>query len=373
VSDLSCSDEKPIKILHLIDSGGLYGAEKMLLSLCKEQIKKGLDVAILSCGKPGEALKVIETEAEKSSIPLIAWRMAPGFNFEGMKDIWLRIEQGGFTVLHSHGYKFNVLLALTRKGHPPRIVSTVHGYTESKFLSKGWAYQIIDRLLLSRLDSITFVNTSQALPWYLWLLYRRKIGFIANGIDLSTPCPERIHAKSLRKFLIVGRLSPEKGHIYAFEALKLLLRKSTDCSLTVAGEGPLKAELLSAVKREGLQANVEFLGFVKDMGGLYRKHDAVLMPSLTEGLPITLLESIRCEIPVFATAVGAIPTLLTTPFLVEKKGSGESLYEALLKWEMLDTNLQQQAIATVSKRLREQCSLERMTECYLKVYKRKAA
>ncbi|WP_197469076.1 hypothetical protein, partial [Oleiphilus sp. HI0125] len=87
---------------------------KMLLTLCSEQIKQGLQSTILSCGTVNEEPKAIELEAKKLGIDVILWRMKSGLNRPGMHDIWKLIVEEGFTLLHSHGYKFNVLLALTR-------------------------------------------------------------------------------------------------------------------------------------------------------------------------------------------------------------------------------------------------------------------
>ncbi|WP_197469011.1 glycosyltransferase, partial [Oleiphilus sp. HI0125] len=160
--------EPTIKVLHLIDSGGLYGAEKMLLTLCSEQIKQGLQSTILSCGTVNEEPKAIELEAKKLGIDVILWRMKSGLNRPGMHDIWKLIVEEGFTLLHSHGYKFNVLLALTRHSYPQvKVVATVHGYTTPKRFSKGWIYQWADKLLLIRLDAIIYVNQFVGMPSFL--------------------------------------------------------------------------------------------------------------------------------------------------------------------------------------------------------------
>jgi len=71
-----------VKVLHLIDSGGLYGAEKMLLGLVSEQLKLGLYPLILSAGAPGIEEKALEAEARRLGLPLKLWRMKPGFNLK---------------------------------------------------------------------------------------------------------------------------------------------------------------------------------------------------------------------------------------------------------------------------------------------------
>jgi hypothetical protein len=101
-----------LKVLHLIDSGGLYGAEKMLLSLVQEQLKQGLDPMILSAGEPGTDEKPIEAEARNKGLPVTAWRMAPGLNLKESWKILKWAQDNKYQLLHSHGFKFNVLLGM---------------------------------------------------------------------------------------------------------------------------------------------------------------------------------------------------------------------------------------------------------------------
>ena len=80
-----------MRVLHLIDSGGLYGAEKMLLTLVSEQMAAGLLPTVLSAGETGIQNKPIEVEARRLGIPVIPWRMNPGFNLKAARDILLSL------------------------------------------------------------------------------------------------------------------------------------------------------------------------------------------------------------------------------------------------------------------------------------------
>ena len=89
-----------LKVLHLIDSGGLYGAEKMLLTLVAEQVKMGLSPMILSAGEMGITEKALEIEAKRLGLPLCIWRMKPGFNFKESLKILRWAKTHKFQVLH---------------------------------------------------------------------------------------------------------------------------------------------------------------------------------------------------------------------------------------------------------------------------------
>ena len=130
-----------LKVLHLIDSGGLYGAEKMLLSLVKEQLKTGLEPMILSAGELDVIEKPIEAEAKRLGLPVIPWRMKPGLNLKESFKILRWAKKNRYDLLHSHGFKFNVLLGI----YPERVrkipmIATLHGYVYAPRFSKLWFY-----------------------------------------------------------------------------------------------------------------------------------------------------------------------------------------------------------------------------------------
>jgi hypothetical protein len=132
---------KGLRVLHLIDSGGLYGAERMLLALVAEQIRQGLAPMILSAGDPGIDDKPLETEARRLGLPVTAWRMRPGLNLREAWRIATWARSGRYQVLHAHGYKFNILLALLPRrvrGRDSVFVTTLHGYVRAPFATWLW-------------------------------------------------------------------------------------------------------------------------------------------------------------------------------------------------------------------------------------------
>ena len=117
----------------------------MLLALVEEQVKQGLEPIILSAGNLGVEKKSLELEAEKLGLSVKIWRMKPGLNFkEAWKIIkWAKAE--GVNVLHSHGYKFNILMGCFSwcANRIPLLV-TVHGYTAAERYSSMWLNQCLD-------------------------------------------------------------------------------------------------------------------------------------------------------------------------------------------------------------------------------------
>jgi glycosyltransferase involved in cell wall biosynthesis len=137
-----------------------------------------------------------------------------------------------------------------------------------------------------------------------------KLVVVRNGIDLSrfADRPSRDEARAALNLPtgdfvvgIVGRLSPQKGHHFLFEAAARLLPEIPNLRLLVVGEGQLKGRLQRLARTLGIVEKVSFVGFRPDMGTLYAAMDLLAMPSLFEGLPLVLVEALVCE----KVAVGA--------------------------------------------------------------------
>lgn len=333
-----------IRVLHLVDSGGLYGAEKMLLSLVQEQVKQGLEPMILSAGEPGVGEKHIEAEAKKKGLPVTTWRMKPGLNLKESWRILNWAQRNHYNLLHSHGFKFNVLLGL----YPARvrrikIVSTIHGYVHAKRFSKMWLYECLDRFVLRRMDGIVLVGSNMKKEITSVNPKKTVIRTIENGIDISAvrrkgeeklePTISGFISQVSPVFIGIGRLSREKGFDQLIEALSCVKEKLPRAGLILAGDGKQKEYLLELVKKNGCSDSVIFTGYYDNVPSLLNNADALVMPSLTEGLPITLLEAMAIKTPVIASSVGEIPAVLGfgSGGRVLEKGTVEEIKDAMIE------------------------------------------
>lgn len=310
-----------MKILHLIDSGGLYGAEKMLLALIKAQREQGLEPMILSAGEPGIKEKPIEAEAKRLELPIMPWRMKPGLNIQESRRILKWATANGYDILHSHGFKFNVLL-----GSYPRIirgipmVATLHGYVHARRFSKMWLYELLDRFAITFLQGVVLVGEAMKNELPLELAKRKKVEVIPNGLDVEVVNAkvkesvgsdiEAFCSRHSPVVLGVGRLSREKGFDRLLESFPVVCKDFENAGLIIVGEGKQKDALKRLEVELGLQDRVLMPGYCNNVPGLQRACDLLVVPSLTEGLPITLLEAMAVGVPVLAAPVGEMPTVL---------------------------------------------------------------
>lgn len=309
-----------LKILHLIDSGGLYGAEKMLLSLVKEQVQQGLQPMILSAGELGIDEKPLEAEARRKGLPVTAWRMKPGLN---LKESWkiLKWAQGNeYDLLHSHGFKFNVLLAMyPEKFRRIPMIATLHGYVHASRFSKLWLYECLDRHAIRRMSGVVLVAEAMKKE-FLESLSAESTEVISNGLNIaeleelsSAPLDEPLNSFVDTHYpiiLAVGRLSREKGFDRLIEAFPAIKKKYPKVGLVIVGEGTLRKSFERLVQDQGIKEGVLMPGYCNKVPALLVRSKVVVMPSLTEGLPITLLEAMALKTPVIASAVGEIPKVL---------------------------------------------------------------
>lgn len=315
--------ESPIKTLHIIDSGGMYGAEMMLLNLTREQSRMGVTPCIASIGEKGVAEKPIETRAMAAGIQVQRFRMRPGPNLIGAAALLDYAEREQFSIVHSHGYKGNILLGLMPK-HIRRIpvITTVHGYTaNTKGLSKIRAYEWLDKRALPRLDGVVLVNRDMLGNPAFKNVSRKNLYVVDNGIATETVSqPFHLDPKILQfcdyPFVIgaVGRLSAEKGIHVLLDALSSILQSGLPARLVIIGDGPLRSALSEKARKLGIETNILMTGFLDNASDYLNSFNILAIPSFTEGLPIVLLEAMRAGTPVVATQVGGIPNVLTHRF-----------------------------------------------------------
>ena len=370
-----------MKVLHVIDSGGMYGAETVLLNLVREQLKLGLNPEIASIGETGIKEKPLEREAGSRGFPVSVFRMRPGPNPVGALSLRNYALRNGFSLLHSHGYKGNILLggmpAVFRK---LPLVTTLHGYTSTGGLTKMRLYEWLDRVVLSRLDAVVLVNESMQHDPKLTGVKQADFRIIRNGIPpleevdspADDPPPSQLSTFCASGCIIgaVGRLSAEKGFHHLIDAFNSIASDFRDCKLLILGEGGERDRLETKVRSLGLQERVLLPGYVHNAAYYMKFFDIFVLSSVTEGLPITLLEAMQQSIPVVCTRAGGVVNVLRhghNGLLVERSDPA-ALAEAICRI-LRDENLRQELGREAAREVREKYSSQRMASEYGELYR----
>lgn len=331
-----------MNVLHIVDSEGIYGAETIILNLMEAQKEMGIYPILLSIGKYSIGEKSIERELKKRGMSVISQRFRGGVNVFGAIKILNVAKSLHVDIIHSHGYKADILLSIMphflRK---TPILTTLHGFTSINKMSKMALYEIFDCISLKRIDKIVAVSSKIA-ERKIFHTLGIKPSVIHNGIKaidfedgaFNSAFPE-IDKKLQGKFKIIsiGRLSLEKNFCSLIRAITHLLDQNVDASLVIFGEGNERQRLENCIHTLGLKEAVYMLGYYPKAYRFLVDFDVFALSSLTEGFPVVVIEAMQSETPIVATNVGEIPRMLDYGELgnVVNANEPEMLADAL-KW-----------------------------------------
>jgi L-malate glycosyltransferase len=249
-------------------------------------------------------------------------------------------------ILHTHKYKDNVLGVLASRGQGiPFVVRTIHGAPEPFSgiqAFKMTLYEALDRLANRRVVD-RLLAVSLALQESLVSRFGiEKVTCVHNAVDVDEIGSTRDPA-SLRNELglghrdviigTMGRLAPVKGLEIFLRAARIIKDRDRIAKFLVAGDGPLHDQLVGITRRLDLEHEVLFLGHRCDNHDILGIMDLFVLPSLSEGIPLVLLEALALARPVVATAVGGIPEIVehgVSGLLVEA-GDANALAGACLR------------------------------------------
>jgi glycosyltransferase involved in cell wall biosynthesis len=307
-----------MRVLHVIDGcAGMYGAETMLSNLVGEQIEIGVQPIVLSVSGIDEKIKPIEGEIRKKGVTVRRLTMSSRFSISDAKNILQCANSHCANIVHSHSYKTDILLGVLPKYYRMvPIISTVHGWLAIEKFSKLWLYMWINKLCLLRMDAVVLVSSARGI---LPINPQRRTFVVKNGISKLSFDFElnEFNSDEIAQFCAdgycvgaIGRLSPEKGLRYLIEAIEELRISGNECKAVIIGDGKQKLELAEMIKEKNLSKHIMLSGYIENASKYMPFFKVIVLPSLTEGLPVTILEAMQAEVPVVATRVGGIPEVL---------------------------------------------------------------
>jgi glycosyltransferase involved in cell wall biosynthesis len=325
---------KTIRVLHLIASRGLYGAEQVLVNLLPALRSSGFDPALGCICSADSAAGDFIAAVQSRGIPVFAIREGGRTGIGSFYRIWEVLRRTGADILHTHGYKATIIGGLAGRIARKTLMSTCHG--EATKRPDLATYLSAENIFLRRAFHVFPVSTAIRHELLARGVPEQRLAVVYNGIDdpvMNGKRPKDYSGGSdwSPHLVSVGRLIDTKRFDLAIEAVSVLRREYPSIVLSIAGDGPCEGALRERVNDLGLQDHVRFLGYIKDTPRLYESADIFLLPSETEGSPIVLLEAMAFSLPIVITSVGAIPEMVNdrTSALLIKPGDLESLVGAM--------------------------------------------
>jgi glycosyltransferase involved in cell wall biosynthesis len=305
--------DAPFRILHVLAPAPFGGLETVVQSLAVEQCRSGQDVHVAAILDPHEARHPLLEAVERTGA---TGHVLRAYGRRYWREIELVRELCADTrpdVLHTHGYRPDVLLGrLARKLRIP-IVSTVHGFTGGDF--KNRVYQELQRRAYLRFDAVVAVSRPMAAELARRGISPERLHCVPNAWAETVPFVDRMQARQALGIHpndvtvgFIGRLGREKGPDTFIDALQ---RVRGEYQAVVVGDGAMMAELVGRANQLGLDGTVRWAGAVDGAGRLIKALDMVVLSSRTEGTPMVLLEAMAAGVPIVATRVGGVPDVIT--------------------------------------------------------------
>lgn len=294
-----------MRVSHLIAPGLMAGAENVVLQGCEALLAGGHDLSLVvlveqRCPQYGEQFA---EAARMRGIPVEPLSVHGRLDLGAMLKLRAVLKAHRAEVLHAHGYKALFYATLARSGQTSLVV-THHGETGHDRLARF--YERLARTLYGQVDCVFAVSGATTESLAAAGVVRAKLRTVPNPVSLPAPSPDAEPSSSGGPLLFVGRLSEEKGLDVLLRALASS-RAPKQLMLDVAGDGPCAGEWKALSASLGLDGRVRWLGLRSDIPELLARAQALVLPSIREGLPLAVLEAASCEVPVLASRVGGVP------------------------------------------------------------------
>jgi glycosyltransferase involved in cell wall biosynthesis len=294
-----------MNILYLTTHLNTGGITSYVLSLASALLKRGHKIFVASSG--GQLVpQFIKAGITYIPIPI---RTKQEFHLPKITVSLFKllkiIRKENIEIIHSHTRVTQVLGTLLQYFSGKPHISTAHGFFKKRISRKlfpCWGKPVI--------------AISESVKEHLvrdFKVKEKDIKIIYSGIDVSKFRGQKKKDLGLGDSLVIGiiaRLSEEKGHLYLVEAMKSVLAKFPSAKLLIVGEGRMEKRIKEKIEELKIKENVIFLASVSDTSEMLAALDIFVMPSLKEGLGLSLMEAMASGLAVVASDVGGIKSLI---------------------------------------------------------------
>lgn len=363
--------EHSAEVLHLIETGGPGGAERMLL-----EVTRHLDasfhstVGLLKSGW-------LEDQVKGRGLPYVLIKGGRWKEFGRIRHLVRVVRESAITVIHTHEFYMNVLGAAVSRLTGVPLVATVHG--RNYYPDQG-RRRALYRFVASTATALVAVSEDlKAFFCQATGVPGEKVTVVYNGIDTSYWTPavpdlarrQQIGIPSEAVVLgAIGNLYPVKRHIDLVRALPRIKAECPGVHAIILGRGDQKEILLREAALLGVSDRLHLLGFQEDTRPWMNIMDCFVMPSESEGMPLSLLEAMSVRLPVVVTAVGGIPEVVRpehSGWLVPAHNS-EVLADTVVR-VIRNPSLARSVAAQARLRIEEAFSAKAMASAYARLYR----
>jgi glycosyltransferase involved in cell wall biosynthesis len=305
-----------IRVLQLGSPIGLYGAERWILALANHLEGSRVETWIATIRDAPNLQATLSREEEAGRFPKYAFDCPGRLNFSAIPLLRKFIRDNAIDILHTHGYKTDLIGLGAVRGTRCKIVTTPHGWTAHPDL-KLRCYEWLDRLSFPFFYAVVPLSDEILRRLHSIPGLKKKLHLIRNGVDVGevdrvTEIADEIRElKQHGAFIIgyVGRFTPGK----ALDVLLKAVAQAGQVGWRVAfvGEGEQEQELKELVRDVGLCEQVSFFGYRKDRLAFLKGFDLFVLPSRSEGISRSIMEAMIAGVPVVASDIPGCRQIIT--------------------------------------------------------------
>ncbi|MFQ5688781.1 MAG: glycosyltransferase family 4 protein [Gemmatimonadota bacterium] len=305
----------PRSVLHLLAPGPVGGIESVVAMLAMGQAEAGSSVGVALSLAPSQPLPPSFEPLEAAGVRVDRILVPPRRYLSEARALGRLLDRQRPDVVHTHGYRSDVVGGAVARRHRIPAVTTVHGFTGGG--PRNRFYEWMQTRAYRRCAAV--VAVSRPLAGFLSGvrgLEASRVHLVPNAWRASCAPASRQEARARLGLpengpVIgwVGRLSREKGADVLVDALAHL--RDLPLLATMIGDGPQRGSLERRAESQGLGERIRWCGTVPAAGRLFAAFDVFVLSSRTEGTPIVLFEAMAAGVPIVATAVGGVPDVVS--------------------------------------------------------------
>jgi glycosyltransferase involved in cell wall biosynthesis len=361
----------PLRILHVLAPGDVGGLETVVASLASAQAEGGMSVIVVMLAEDSEGLQELRTTLEGRGVEVRTLLLKRRRYLAEQGAMGRLLDSWQPDIVHTHGYRPDVIDAPVARGRGIPTVTTVHGFTGNSL--KNRFYEWLQRRAFRRFDAVVAVSSGLARKLAETGVPVTKIRTLQNAWAPVTGFFDREAARATLGLDThgpvvgwIGRITPEKGPELMVRAFAMLEEETA--ILVMIGDGRERGEVRRLVADLGVEDRVLLPGIVPHASRLLRGFNVLALTSHTEGTPMVLLEAMAAGTPIVTRAVGGVPEMLSEEeaFLVH---SGEHLAMARsLQFALSEPREASARAGRARRRFEEDFSVGPWVERYLEIY-----
>ncbi len=305
---------RPLKVLHFICSTGFYGAEKWILALANNLDRSDIDSELVVT-KEWDTHDLRLTE-EFRAMGLVAHElpMKGRFDVRVISSLVKLLKEREIDILHTHGYKSDILGVVAARLAKIKSVATPHGFEKMD----DWKLNQFIRLgcwSMKYFDSVAPLSVELCNDMRRFNVPEEKIEYIQNGVDLKNiefrlPSSLPSRSTSTRTVGFIGQLIGRKNVPDLLDVFNLIASEKPDIKLVLLGDGDAREQCEAYAKTLENTDRIKFLGFNNTPLEYLTTFDLFVMTSTLEGIPRCLMESMAMGVPVAAYNIAGIDQLV---------------------------------------------------------------